>query len=150
MTKMKSQTNSSGVLWTGRIMSLVITLFMLMDGVMKIVQPKPVMEATEQLGFPADSIGTLGVVLLVCTVLYAIPRTSVLGAILLTGYFGGAVAAKYRLESPLFSQTLPAVYFAIVMWGGLYLRNPPLRKLVPWVRDESQESKVQHTNEPKS
>ena len=128
---MKTETNSKGMVWTGRAMSTLITLFMLMDGAMKLIKPKPVVDATVQLGFPEGSIAGLGVVLLVCTVLYALPRTSVLGAILLTGYLGGAVAAKFRLDSPLFSQTLFPVYFAILMWGGLYLRNPLLRKLVP-------------------
>jgi len=122
---------SKGVFWTGRVMSVLVVLFMLLDGVMKLIKPKPVVDATVQLGFPENSIAGLGIVLLVCTVLYAIPRTSVLGAIFLTGYLGGAVAAKFRLDAPLFSQTLFPVYFAILMWGGLYLRNPRLRALVP-------------------
>lgn len=127
-------TGSKGIVWTGRVLSIPVVLFMLIDGVMKLIQPKPVVDATVQLGFPEHSISGLGIVLLVCTVLYAIPRTSILGAIFLTGYLGGAVAAKFRIDAALFSQTLFPVYFAILMWGGLYLRNPRLRELVPLVR----------------
>jgi hypothetical protein len=128
-------TPGKGLVWTGRVMSVLMVLFMLMDGVMKLVKPKPVVDATLQLGFPEHSIVALGVVLLFCTVLYAIPRTAILGAIFLTGYLGGAVAAKFRMDAPLFSQTLFPVYFAIIMWVGLYLRNPKLRELVPLTRD---------------
>lgn len=122
------------MIWTGRVMSGLVVLFMLMDGVMKLVKPKPVVDATVQLEFPEHSIAGLGIALLICTVFYAIPRTSILGAVLLTGYLGGAVAAKFRIDAPLFSQTLFPVYFALLMWGGLYLRYPRLRELVPIVR----------------
>jgi hypothetical protein len=105
-----------------------------MDGVMKLIKPAPVVEATMRLGYPESVIQSLGIVLLVCTILYAIPRTSILGAILLTGYLGGAVAANVRVGNPLFSHTLFPVYVALFVWGGLYLRDRRLRGLIP-VRD---------------
>jgi hypothetical protein len=102
-----------------------------MDGVMKLIKPVPVVEATVRLGYPESVIQSLGIVLLVCTILYAIPRTSILGAILLTGYLGGAVAANVRVGNPLFSNTLFPVYVALLVWGGLYLRDRRLRRLIP-------------------
>ena len=125
---------SKGSLWTGRILGALSTLFLLMDGVMKLIKPAPVVEATVQLGYPESVIQSLGIVLLVCTILYAIPRTSILGAILLTGYLGGAVAANVRVGNPLFSHTLFPVYVAVLVWGGLYLRDRRLRGLIS-VRD---------------
>ena len=125
---------SKGSLWTGRILGALSTLFLLMDGVMKLIKPAPVVEATVRLGYPESVIQSLGVILLVCTILYAIPRTSILGAILLTGYLGGAVAANVRVGNPLFSHTLFPVYVALLVWGGLYLRDRRLRGLIP-VRD---------------
>ena len=125
---------SKGSLWTGRILGALSTLFLLMDGVMKLIKPAPVVEATVRLGYPESVIQSLGIVLLVCTILYAIPRTSILGAILLTGYLGGAVAANVRVGNPLFSHTLFPVYVALFVWGGLYLRDRRLRGLIP-VRD---------------
>jgi DoxX-like family len=123
--------NSKGRLWTGRIMSALPVLFLLMDGVMKLVKPEPVLRATVQLGYPESVIFGLGIVLLVCVVLYVIPRTAVLGAILLTGYLGGAVATHVRVGDPLFSHILFPVYVAILVWGGLYLREERLRALIP-------------------
>jgi hypothetical protein len=125
---------SKGSLWTGRILGALSTLFLLMDGVMKLIKPAPVVEATVRLGYPESVIQSLGIVLLVCTILYAIPRTSILGAILLTGYLGGAVAANVRVGNPLFSHTLFPVYVAVLVWGGLYLRDRRLRGLIS-VRD---------------
>ena len=91
-------------------------------------------ETTEQLGWPATSIVPLGIVLLVCTALYAVPPTSVLGAILLTGYLGGTVATHARIGSPLFSSLLFGVYLGVMLWGGLYLRDDRLRALIPFRR----------------
>ena len=127
-------TVSKGSLWTGRFLSALSTLFLLVDGVMKLIKPAPVVEATVRLGYPESVIQSLGTVLLVCTILYAIPRTSILGAILLTGYLGGAVASNVRVGNPLFSHILFPVYVALLIWGGLYLRNSRLRGLIP-VRD---------------
>jgi hypothetical protein len=122
---------SKGRLWTGRIMSALPALFLLIDGVGKLVKPAPVVQGTLQLGYPESVLLGLGIVLLSCTVLYVIPRTAVLGAILLTGYLGGAVATHVRVGSPLFSHILFPVYLAVLLWGGLYLRDGRLRALIP-------------------
>jgi DoxX-like family len=122
---------SKGRLWTGRIMSGLPALFLLVDGVGKLVKPAPVVEGTVQLGYPESVLLGLGIVLLTCTVLYMIPRTAILGAILLTGYLGGAIATHVRVGSPLFSHTLFPVYIAMLIWGGLYVRDDRLRALIP-------------------
>lgn len=122
---------SQGRLWIGRILSALPALFLLMDGVMKVMKPDFVVKATVELGYPEDVIFGLGIVVLICVILYIIPQTSVLGAILLTGYLGGAVASHLRHGDPLFSHVLSPVYFAILLWGGLYLREPRLSALVP-------------------
>jgi hypothetical protein len=90
-----------------------------------------VVEATGQLGYPVSIARTLGILTLVCTILYTIPQTSVLGAILLTGYLGGAIASHLRIDSPLFSHVLFGVYLGLMIWGGLYLRDGLLRALIP-------------------
>lgn len=113
------------------IMSGLIILFMLMDGVMKIVQPVQVVEATLSLGFASHHIAVLGICSLIATVLYSIPRTSVLGAVLLMAYFGGAIAVNLRLDKPLAGHTLFPVYLGVIMWGGLWLRNEKLRHIFP-------------------
>src|SRR6266436_4877557 len=122
---------SKGRLWAGRIMSALPVLFLLMDGVMKLVKPEFVVKATVQLGYAESVIFGLGIVVLVCVILYVVPRTAVLGAILLTGYLGGAVATHLRVGDPLFSHTLSPVYFAVLLWGGLYLREERLRAHIP-------------------
>ena len=116
-------------LWAGRILSALPVLFLLLDGVMKLVKPAFVVEATAQLGWPESVIVALGVVLIACTILYLIPRTAVLGAILLTGYLGGAVATHVRVGGPLFSILMPVILGAM-LWGGLYLRDERVRSLV--------------------
>jgi hypothetical protein len=122
---------SKGKLWTGAIMSALPALFLLVDSVGKLIRPAPVVEATVQLGYPESVLLGLGIVLLTCTVLYVIPRTAILGAILLTGYLGGAVATHVRVGSPLFSHILFPVYLGVLIWGGLYLRDERLRALIP-------------------
>jgi hypothetical protein len=112
-------------------MGALPVLFLLMDGVMKLIKPAPVVEATVGLGYPEAVILPLGIVLLFCTVLYAIPQTSVLGAILLTGYLGGAVATHVRVGNPLFTHMLVPVYLGVLIWGGLYLRDGRVRELIP-------------------
>jgi sorbitol-specific phosphotransferase system component IIC len=120
---------SKGMLWTGRIISTLIVLFMLMDAVMKLVQPEAVVKGTAELGYPVSSIGGIGIALLIATILYAIPQTSVLGAILLTGYLGGAVASEVRIgATPLAS--FPFI-FGVLVWLGLVLRDSRLRALIP-------------------
>lgn len=117
--------------WTGRIMSGLAVLFLLFDAAMKLARIAPVLEATARLGYPTTLAFPIGVLLLICTIAYAIPRSSVLGAILLTGYLGGAVASQVRIGAPLFSQALFPVYVAVLIWGGLYLREKRLQDLVP-------------------
>ena len=121
--------SNKSTLWIGRILSALPVLFLLLDGVMKIVKPAFVVEATVQLGYPESVIVALGVVLIACTILYLIPRTAVLGAILLTGYLGGAVATHVRVGGPLFSILMPVILGAM-LWGGLYLRDERVRSLV--------------------
>jgi hypothetical protein len=116
-------------LWAGRIISILPALFLLLDGIMKIVKPAFVVEATVQLGYPESVIVGLGVVLVACTILYLIPRTAVLGAILLTGYLGGAVATHVRVGGPVFSILMPVILGAM-LWAGLYLRDERVRSLV--------------------
>ena len=118
--------------WIGWGMSGLMIAFLLFDSVSKIVLEHHVVEATTQIGYPPDVIRPLGVICLACTLLYAIPRTSILGAILLTGYLGGAIASKVRIEDPMFSSVLFGAYFGILVWGGLYLRDERLRSLIPF------------------
>jgi hypothetical protein len=118
------------MLWTGRIISALPVLFLLMDGVMKLLKPRVVVEATVQLGYPESVIVGLGIVLITCTVLYIIPLTSVLGAILLTGYLGGAVATHVRVGEGLFPVLFPVIV-GVLIWGGLYLRDERVRTLIP-------------------
>jgi ABC-type transport system involved in cytochrome c biogenesis permease component len=122
---------SKGRMWTARIMSGLPALFLLVDAVGKLVKPAPVVQGTVQLGYPESVLLGLGIVLLSCTVLYVIPRTAILGAILLTGYLGGAIATHVRVGSPLFSHILFPVYVAVLLWGGIYLRDERLRALIP-------------------
>jgi hypothetical protein len=119
---------SSKALWVGWIMTGLPALFLLFDGVMKLVKPEFVVKATVQLGYPEGVILPLGIVLLACTCLYLIPRTAVLGAILLTGYLGGAVATHVRVSADLFEILFPVVFGAL-LWGGLFLRDPRLRRI---------------------
>ena len=131
---MQSGTQTAAVskkrLWAGRIMSGLPALFLLVDGAAKLVKPAPVVEGTIKLGYLESVIVPLGIVLLACTILYVVPRTAVLGAILLTGYLGGAVATHVRVGDPLFSVLFPVI-LGVLIWGGLYLRDDRLRALIP-------------------
>ena len=120
--------------WISYVMSGLVILFMLLDGIMKFVKPPEVIEGTLALGYGEEHLNILGALALISTLLYALPRTSILGAILLTAYFGGAVATHLRLNNPLFTHTLFTVYFGILIWGGLWLRNSKLRELLPLQR----------------
>lgn len=117
--------------WTGWALSALVVLFMTMDLTMKFMALPIVISTTEGLGWPASSVTTLAIILLIATLLYAVPNTSVLGAILLTGYLGGAVATHLRIASPLFSHVLFGVYLGVFLWAGLYLRDPRVRALIP-------------------
>ena len=123
---------SRTALWSGRALSAFAILFLAFDATMKLLQLTAAVEGTTQLGYPASVIFPLGVVQLVCLALYVIPRTSVLGALLWTGYFGGAIATHVRVGSPLFTHILFPVYVAGMLWGGLWLREPRLRALLPF------------------
>jgi hypothetical protein len=120
------------MLWTGRVLTALFGLFMLMDGGVKLIVPPPefVTKGTKDIGFPEGAIFPLGVVVTVSTILYLVPRTSVLGAILLTGYLGGAVATHVHVGHGAFEILLPAL-FGVVAWLGLVLRDERLRSLLP-------------------
>jgi len=118
-------------IWAGRVLSGLVVIFLLMDSGMKLMRLPIVLETQAQLGYSGSVTLPLGVILLACTILYAVPKTAVLGAILLTAYLGGAVATHVRVESPLFSHILFGVYLAAMLWGGLYLREARLRELLP-------------------
>ncbi len=118
-------------LWTGRVLSALPAMFLLLDGAMKIPKPSFVVEATTNLGYPEHVIVPLGITLLICTLLYIVPQTAVLGAILLTGYLGGAVATHVRVGNGAFEIVFPVI-FGAMLWGGLVLRDTRLRALLPW------------------
>jgi DoxX-like family len=117
--------------WTGRGISAFLALFLVFDSVIKFIKPAPVVEAFAHLGLPASLSVGIGILLLACTAVYLIPNTSVLGAILLTGYLGGAVAIHLRAGDPLFSHVLFPVYMGVLLWAGIFLRDDRLRALVP-------------------
>ena len=127
---------SKGALWAGRALSAVVVLFMIFDGVIKLPPLDIVTQTMTELGWPADDnvARLLGVIGLISTALYAIPRSSVLGAILLTAYMGGAISTHVRIGNPLFSHTLFGVYLGVILWGGLYLRDARVRALIPFSR----------------
>ena len=129
----QTATVSKKSLWAGRIMSGLVIAFLAVDVVIKFVKPAPapVVETCAHLGLPLSLAPVLGMILLVSTALYVIPNTSVLGAILLTGYLGGAVATHLRVGDPLFSHVLFPTYLGALLWGGLYVREPRLRALIP-------------------
>ena len=124
---------SKKTLWTGRVFSGLAVLFLLFDAVFKLVKPTPaaVVDAFTKVGYPPGLAGNLGLLLLACVVVYVIPRTAVLGAILLTGYLGGAVATHVRVGDPVFSHILFPVYMGLFIWGGLYFREERVRTLIP-------------------
>lgn len=121
---------------TGRVISGVVVLFLLFDGAIKLLPLPVVTETMDKMGFGAsDTLArSLGIITIVCTLLYSVPPTSILGAILLTGYLGGAIASHVRIGSPLFSHTLFGLYLGLMVWGGLYLRDGNLRALLPFRR----------------
>jgi hypothetical protein len=121
----------------GYALTGVAALFLAMDTVMKLLQLAPAVEGTTALGYPAGTVFLIGSIELVCLLLYLAPRTSVLGAVLMTGYLGGAVATHVRIGSPLLSHTLFPIYVAAMLWGGLSLRAPRLRALMPFRRAQA-------------
>jgi hypothetical protein len=128
------QTHQNPFARTGRVLSGLAAAFLAFDSVGKLLQLKPVMQGTAQLGYSTEAVFPLGIVLLACVVIYLVPRTAVLGALLLTGYLGGAVATHIRVGNPLFTHVLTPTYFAALIWGGLMLRDARVRALAPWRR----------------
>ena len=118
--------------WTARVVTAIPVLFLLVDGGMKVVLAQPVIDAMPTIGWPVSLARTIGIILLACLAVYLHPRTAVLGAILLTGFLGGAVATQLRVGNPLVSNVLFPVYVAVLLWGGLYLRDARLRALIPF------------------
>jgi hypothetical protein len=127
---------SSAARWSGRVLSGLVIVFLLFDGAIKLVPWPIVTETMDKMGYGAsDGLArSLGLITIVCTMLYAVPPTSILGAILLTGYLGGAIASHVRIDSPLFTHTLFGLYLGLVVWGGLWLRDRTLRSLLPFRR----------------
>jgi hypothetical protein len=130
---MSAETQSKGMLWTGRVISALMVLFMLFDSITKVIKVPQVVDATRKVGFAPTAVVPIGITLFVCVILYVIPQTSVLGAILILAYLGGAVATDVRAETPAFNWIF-AVTFGVLTFLGLYLREPRLRALVPFKR----------------
>jgi hypothetical protein len=117
-------------LWTGRVLSGLAVVFLAVDATMKVLKLPAAVDGTSQLGYPASVIVPIGLIQVACVIAYLIPRTSVLGAILWTGYLGGAIATHVRVGSPLLSHTLFPIYVAALLWGGLWLRDYRVRTLL--------------------
>lgn len=125
-----SVTGSSKTIWAGRVITAIVVLFMLFDSITKILKVNAVVKASAQFGYSANTIMIVGIILFACVLVYLYPRTAILGAVLLTGYLGGAVEANLRIGSPLFTTLLFPVYFGILVWAGLYLRNQRVREFI--------------------
>lgn len=126
---------SKGMLWTGRVLSGLMALFFVFDGVGHLMRPAPVVDAFTRLGYPLSASVGIGALALICTAMYVTPVTSVLGAILLTGYLGGAVSTHVRAGSPLFETVFPVI-LGVLVWAGIFLRDGDLRALVPLRREK--------------
>ena len=121
---------SKAAAWTGRAISVLVILFLIFDGVTKVLKVPQVLQASARLHLSiADTVG-IGIVLLICTALYAIPRAAIFGAILLTGYLGGAVAIQLQAQSPVFENVFPVI-FGVLVWAGLFLRDAQVRSMMP-------------------
>lgn len=118
----------------GWALTALLAIFLIFDGVTKLINVQQVRDATVDLGLRGEMTPVIGVVLLVCVALYLVPRTAFLGAVLLTGYLGGAVLTNWRVDKPLFSTVLFAVYMGVAVWAALYLRDPRVRQVMPIVR----------------
>jgi hypothetical protein len=115
----------------GFALTALVTLFLTFDVVLKVLELAPAIQATTELGYPASTVRVIGIIELVCLALYLLPRTTVFGAVLMTGYLGGAIATHVRVGSPLLTHTLFPIFIALLLWGGVYVREPRLRELVP-------------------
>ena len=123
-------TESTGMLWTGRVLSGLMALLFVFDGVGHLMKPAPVVDAFARLGYPLSASVGIGLLALICTAIYVTPRSSVLGAILLTGYLGGAVSTHVRAGSTAFEMIFPAI-LGVLVWVGIYVRDAQLRQLIP-------------------
>lgn len=132
MTGISVGSSSSTMRRAGYALSGVASVFLTMDAVVKLLQLPMALEGTAQLGYPTSVVFPLGVVAAVCLVAYLVPATSIFGAVLWTGYLGGAIATHVRVGNPLFTHVLAPVYVAALLWGGLWLREPRLRELLPF------------------
>ena len=130
-----TQPTSKVALWAGYVITALVVLFLIFDCTIKLLNLPMAIDGTVVLGYQASVVVPLGILQLICLIIYLIPQTSVLGAILITGYLGGAIATHVRLENPLFSHILFPVYVGLMIWGGLYLRNQRLRALLPFQRN---------------
>jgi hypothetical protein len=128
---------SKARIWTGRVISALVVAFMLLDAVMKLIKPPPVVKSTVELGFPENTISGIGLALLISVILYAIPRTALFGAMLVTAYLGGAVCAMVRVNSPIYMNLFP-ILFAVLAWAGLAMRDERLWRLVFRCPDSAQ------------
>jgi hypothetical protein len=126
--------STAGRPWTAIVLTALAGVFLTFDTVIKLLRLPPAVEGTVALGYPEHTVAVIGAIELVCLVLYLVPQTAVLGAVLMTGYLGGAIATHVRVGSPLLSHTLFPIYVAAMLWGGLYLREPRLRALLPMRR----------------
>ena len=126
----RTEEASKGMLWSGRVLSGLMALMFVFDGLGHLMKPAPVVEAFARLGYPLSTSVGIGVLLLVCTAIYVTPRTSILGAILLTGYLGGAVATHLRAGSSLFEMVFPVIA-GVLIWAGIFVRDAGLRELIP-------------------
>jgi len=127
---------SKRALWAGRILSGLAIAFLTMDGIIKLVPIQPVTDSLKDLGYPTSDgfARLLGVITLGCTALYAWPRTALLGAVVMTGLLGGAMASHIRLDHPLFTHTLFGLWLGLIVWGGLWLRNERVRRILPFMQ----------------
>ncbi|MBC9797828.1 DoxX family protein [Sinomicrobium weinanense] len=128
-----SKKTSKKMFWTGRIISILLILFLLLDAIMKIVKATPAVEGSIALGYPESAVVPMGIILLICTIFYIVPRTSILGAILLTGYLGGATTTHFRVGEPVWF----AVIFGILVWLALYFCDERLRTLIPFRKKDT-------------
>ena len=129
---MSIETSDKRKRMAGYALTAFVALFLTFDTLLKVLKLAPAVQGTTELGYPAGTVLWIGLIELVCLALYLVPRTSVLGALLLTGYLGGAIATHVRVGSPLVSHTLFPIYVALMLWGGLYLRESRLSQLLPF------------------
>jgi len=129
---MRKHPESTPARWLGRAVGTLAVVFLIIDSIGKLLEVRPVVEGTARLGYRPESVFGLGITLALCVLLYVVPRTSLLGAVLLTGYLGGAIATHVRVGSPLFTHVLFPVYLSAFLWASLLLRDPRLWAFTPW------------------